>query len=187
MNGGATANRMAYLRNRASKTVRRGMCVGCRLHIKDGVPVVSCGRRKFLCADCSNAKRPATCRCCRRKVADMFFYRVKYSDKPGLICADCRGKSNLDGVPSVCRGCLSEIPAGDALVYCGILRYACVDCANATRPVYCKGCHRTLTGEYVYLHRYAGDMRNTVCEWCSADIKAGVRSSQFAVPQEAVA
>ena len=43
MSGGGTADRMAYLRKRAAKTVRRGRCVGCRQHLEDGVPVVSCG------------------------------------------------------------------------------------------------------------------------------------------------
>ena len=178
------AGRMAYLRKKASKTIRLARCVGCREHVQDGEPIVHCGRRKFLCAPCSNAKRSATCRCCRHKVSDMFFYRVKFSDKAGLICANCREKSNLEGVPSNCRGCLQEIPAGEPLVYCGILRCVCVACAEAARPVYCKGCHRTLTGVYVYLHRYAGATRNTVCEWCLADIKAGVRRPLFDMAPE---
>ena len=187
MAGTASAARMAYIQGLASKAVRRGRCVGCREYLKDGVPVVCCGPRRFLCADCSNAKRPATCRCCRRRVTDMFFYRVKYTDKPGLICADCREKSKLEGVSSVCRGCLSEIPAGDALVYCGILRCVCAQCAAATRPFYCKGCHRTLAGVFAYLHLYAGNQRNVVCEWCSTDIETGVRCSQFATQSEVAA
>ena len=183
----ASADRMAYLRKKASKTIRRGRCVGCREHLKDGVPLVVCGPRRFICAGCSNAKRPATCRCCRRRVTDMFFYRVKYADKPGLICAGCREKSRLEGVHVICSGCLSEIPAGEPLVHCGIMRCVCARCAAATRPFYCKGCHRTLAGVFVYLHLYAGNQRNPVCEWCSIDIKAGVRRSQFATQSEVAA
>ncbi len=152
MAGTASAARMAYLRKKASKTIRRGRCVGCREYIKDDKPIVVCGPRRFLCADCSDSKRPMKCRNCRRVVAGMFGYRVRYDRKSALICADCHEVSKLEGLPSFCRGCLQEIPAGKPLVYCGVRRFVCGPCAGAARPVYCKGCHRTITGSFVYLY-----------------------------------
>ena len=179
---GASAARMAHIRTKSLRAVRHSRCVGCHKRLEDHEPLVHCGRRKFLCAPCSNAQRPLRCRNYRRVVADMFGFRVQYADKSALICADCRDTSKRKGLPYHYRGCLQEIAAGEPLVYCATRSYVCAPCAGANQPAYCKGCHRTVTGEYVYLHKYAGNQRNTVCEWCLKDIKAGRRSSRFAAP-----
>lgn len=184
---GASVARMAYLNAKSLKIARHGRCVGCRKKLEDHEPLVHCGRRKFLCAPCSNAQRPLRCCNCRRAVADMFGFRVQYTDKSALICANCRDTSKRKGLPYRCNGCLQEIAAGEPLVYCATRRYVCAPCAGAKRPVHCKGCHRTITGEYVYLHKYAGNQRNPVCEWCSTDIKAGIRRSRFATTSEVAA
>ena len=181
-----TTARMEWLRGLASRVGLRGRCQGCRKRLEDGEPVVRCGRRKFVCASCSDAERPLKCRNCRRAVTDMYAYKVKYTAKSGIICSNCREKSTLKGLPANCCGCLNEIPAGEPLVYCGRLRYICASCADAKRPTYCKGCHKTVVGSYVYLHTYAGNQRNTICGQCSADIENGARSAQYAIPLEAV-
>ena len=182
-----TTNRMAELRELSKKVVRRGKCVGCREHVKDGEPIVVCGPRRFLCADCSDVKRPFTCRNCRRVIVGTFAYRVRYPPKSALICADCRNVSKQEGLPSRCRGCLQEIAAGKPLVYCSWCRHVCVPCASAARPVYCNGCHRTIKDDYMHLIKYGGNQRNTVCRWCWADVKTGVRRPRFAAPQRVTA
>ena len=182
----ASAARMESLRVLASKVNIRGRCQGCRKRLEDGEPIVHCGRRKFVCASCSDAKRSLTCRNCRLTITGLFVYRVRYSDKSAVMCADCLDKSTLVRLPSVCRGCLNEIPAGEPLVYCGRLRYICVSCADAKRSTYCKGCHKMVVGSYVYLHTYAGNKRNTVCGQCSIDIENGTRGSKYAIPLEVV-
>ena len=179
-----SAARMEWLRGLASRVVPHSRCQGCGKRLEDGEPVVRCGRRKFVCAACSNAEQPLKCRKCRHVVTGLYGYRVRYAPKSGIICADCREKSALKGLPSRCRGCLREIAAGEPLVYCRWQRYICSSCADALQSTYCKGCHRTVVGEYVYLHRYAGNQRNPVCGQCSADILAANRCSRFAEPLE---
>ena len=166
-----SAARMDWLRARPRPAVILGRCQACHEQLVTGEPLVKCGRRRYICGNCSNANRPFKCRECRQTVTGWFGFRVSYPPKSAVICVRCYGKSTRQGLPDRCCGCLKAIPAGAPLVVIN-RRRICRTCADADRPFHCKRCHRVTTNEHVYLHTYAGKQRNPVCGECSVEIEA---------------